>query len=175
MAIRTSLINQTMHVLFWIIYIGLCIKTGAILVSYGVSMFVNPVAASNLYKGTNMFLLHQFSKVHYSIIVLLFVLLNGLMATIGHWVIKITLSLNMEKPFSETILNYLFTISKLALYTGLVAMVGAAYSKWLLGHEISVPIHWAYGEILFFAGVIFIMAQVFKKGTVLQSENELTV
>jgi hypothetical protein len=69
----------------------------------------------------------------------------------------------------------LLTISKLALITGLVAIIGSAYSKWLLTYNISVPINWAYGEILFFAGIIFIVAQVFKTGTILQSENELTV
>ncbi len=66
MAGRTSLILKTMNVIFWVIFIGLCISTGSILYSYFVSMAINPVASRNLYIGVNLFHIYEYSTMHYS-------------------------------------------------------------------------------------------------------------
>jgi len=175
MATRTSFILKAMNVIFWVIFIGLCIKTGSILYSYFVSMAINPIAAQNLYMGLNLSGLQAYGIEHYSIIVIMLIVLTGLKAYIGYWVVKISMEMKMEKPFSEGVSRIISIISQIALITGILAIIAEAYSKWLMKQNLDIPIDWAYGEILFFAGVIFILAQVFKKGIELQSENDLTV
>jgi len=175
MASQTSLILKTMHVLFWIIFIGLCIKTGTLLFSYAFSMAVNPTAAQGLNTGINLSDLYNYDKVAYSIIVLMLTILTGLKAYIGYLVIKIFLEMKMEKPFSEGVSQIITKIAGISLVTGLGAVIAQAYADTLSSKNIPVPIDWAYGEILFFAGVIYIIAQIFSKGMALQSENELTV
>ena len=54
-----------MNVLAWVTFIGLMIKAGAILISYGVST-VNPQAAKNLYMGQDLYNLLEFSFWHYT-------------------------------------------------------------------------------------------------------------
>jgi hypothetical protein len=103
------------------------------------------------------------------------ILLTGLKAYIGYWIVKIFLELRIEKPFSEVINNMIIKIGKIALYAGLLAIIAQAYSEWLMKKNLAVPINWAYGEILFFAGVIYFIAQVYRKGTEIQAEGELTV
>jgi hypothetical protein len=101
--------------------------------------------------------------------------LTGLKAYIGYWVVNIFIEMKMEKPFSEGVNRIITKISQIALLAGLLAIVAQAYSKWLIKMDVEIPIDWAYGEILFFAGIIYLIAQVFKKGIELQSENDLTV
>ena len=175
MAKRTSLILKTMNVLFWIIFIGLCIQTGTILYSYLISMFVNPAASNNLYMNLNLSELYKFNITHYSAIVLMHSFLTGLKAYIAFCVVKIFMELKLEKPFSEGINDIISKISRFAVRAAVLAIAAQAYSDWLLSNGIVVPINWAYSEILFFAGVIYIIALIFKKGIELQSENELTV
>ncbi len=45
MTSQTSSILKTMNVILWIIFIGLCIKTGALLFSFFVSLFINAEGA----------------------------------------------------------------------------------------------------------------------------------
>jgi hypothetical protein len=175
MATNNSMILKTMNVIFWVIFIGLCIKTGSILYSYFVSMAINPVASHNLYMGLNLSELYNYSITHYSVIVFMLILLTGLKAYIGYWIVKIFLELRIEKPFSEVINNMIIKIGKIALYAGLLAIIAQTYSEWLMKKNLAVPINWAYGEILFFAGVIYFIAQVYRKGTEIQAEGELTV
>jgi hypothetical protein len=175
MATRTSFILTTMHVIFWVIFIGLCIEAGAILISYLVSMAVNPGASQDLYRGSNLAGLRAYSIGHYSAIVFLHIILTALKANIAWWVIRIFLELKIERPFSEGVDRIISKISRIALGAGLLALVAHGYSAWLMKRDVAVPIEWSYAEILFFAGVIYIIAQVFAKGIELQAENELTI
>lgn len=175
MASKTSFIFSTLNIIFWIIFIGLCIKTGTILYSFFVSLAINSIAAQNLYMGLNLSEIYNFGIAHYIIIVSLLILLTGLKAYIGYWVVKIFIEMKLENPFSEGINRIITNISRIALLAGILAIVAHIYSKWLLDNNLSVPINWAYAEVLFFAVIIYLIAQVFKKGIELQSENELTV
>jgi len=175
MTTTNSAILKVVHVMFWIAFIGLCIKTGSILTSFFVSLFVNNVAAGNLYLGLNLSDLFDFNTRYYTYIVSLLVVLTGLKAYIGYLIIKFFLKFNLQKPFDDALTPIFMHISHVALSTGLLAIVAESYSKWLMKKGTSIPIDWSGGEILFFAGVIYLLALVFKRGTELQTENDLTV
>lgn len=164
-----------MNVLFWIIFIGLCIKTGALLVSFLVNFFVNPGGAKNLYMGLDLSGVKAYSQSYYVHLASLMIALSGLKAYIAYLVVRIFLKFDLSKPFNHVITVLIDTISHVALGTGIVAMIGSASSDWLMKRGHDVPINWGAGEILFFAGVIYIIAVVFRKGTELQIENDLTV
>jgi hypothetical protein len=175
MTTRTSLLFKALHIIFWIIFIGLCIKTGALLISFTVSLFVNADGAKNLYLGLNLSDLFTFNKVHYGFIASAIILLTALKAFIAFLVVKIFLNFKLTSPFNETVSVLLFKISYVALGTGILAIAATIYSDWLHKKGISFVQDWGASEILFFAGVIYIVGVVFKKGTILQTENELTV
>jgi hypothetical protein len=79
---------------------------------------------------------------------LLYIAINTLQAYMAYFTIKIFLELKMEKPFSVPINNIIRKMSRLGL---------------------------AYSEILFFAGILFLVAQIYQKGIELQQENDMTV
>lgn len=171
----TSFIMKAMHVIFWIIFIGLCIKTGAILYSYFVSLAINPIASQNLYMGLNLSGLHAFSIYHYSMVVISLIMLTGLKAYIAYMVVRIFMEMKIEKPFSEGVNRIISKISAITFWTAIMAIGAHVYCEWLMEANMLIPINWAHEEMLFFAGVIYIIATIFRKGIELQSENELTV
>ena len=62
---KTETILVIMNVLTWIIFIGLMIEAGAILVSYGVSI-INPKMVIKMYKGFDFYSLSQYDFWHYT-------------------------------------------------------------------------------------------------------------
>jgi len=168
-----------MKVLSWIAFFGLCIKTGALAITFFVSEFINPIASKNLYLGLNLSNLKQFSNLHYSAIILLLIFLTALKAYMIYLVIRIFLKLNLMNPFSTDVALLIKRISYVALATGALAMMATQYGQWLSkkGVELNGLTEFvdSGAAFLFFAGIIFIISLVFKKGIEIQTENELTV
>lgn len=175
MSNSNSNLLKVMNVLFWIAFIGLCTKTGVILVSFLISLFVNAEGARDLYSGINLYDLYAFDLQFYVFTVSLFVTLTGLKAYIAYLVVLFFTKFNLEKPFSHELTSLFLTISYVSLGTGMLAIIADGYCKWIMKKGISVPIDWSGSEILFFAGVIYLLALVFRRGTELQTENDLTV
>lgn len=176
MSTNSNSVVKIMNVVFWIVFIGLCIKTGAIITSFCVSLFVNAQGAGDLYMGLDLSELYAFSQYHYIGTVSLLIALYGIKAFIAYLVVKIFMKFNFSSPFNHEVTDLISRISHWALEAGVLAIIASGYTKWLTNHQgISVPIDWAGEEILFFAGVLYIISLVFKKGTELQTENELTV
>ncbi len=164
-----------MHFIFWIIFLGLCIQTGAIIYSFFVSLFINPEGANNLYSGLNLSGLYAFSIKNYVSMVSLIISLSALKAYLAFLVIKIFLKFDFSSPFNAAVVSLITQISHLALGTGVLAIIANGYSRWLAKKGVAVLQNWEGGEFLFLAGIIFIIAEVFKKGFEIKTENDLTV
>ena len=168
-----------MNILSWIVFIGVCIKTGAILYSFFVSLFINPEGAKNLHMGLNLSDLYRFNIGHYDTVVSLIIILSGLKAYILYLVIKIFLKINFVHPFSTEVSFLISGISYVALGTGTLTLIANKYCEWLTGQGVAFPGLQAYlgggAEFVLLGGIIFMIAQVFKRGIEIQSENELTV
>ena len=126
--------------------------------------------------GLDLSALYDLGIAHYLIIAPMLIIVTGLKAYIAYWVVLIFKELKIELPFSRGIYGILIKISQIAFWTGILSVVNRVYSHGLMKeHDLEIPIDWAHEEILFFAGVIYLIALVFKRGMELQSENELTV
>ena len=174
-ATTNSTVLKVMNVLFWIAFIGLCIKTGAILTSFMVSLFVNAAGAGDLYLGLNLSELYSFNHLYYIFTVSLLIALTGLKAYIAYLAVKFFLKFDLSKPFTKELTGLFLRISYVSMGTGVLAIIAEGYCKWIMKKGIAIPIDWSGNEILFFAGVIYLLALVFQKGTDLQTESDLTV
>lgn len=172
---KTNQILEILKVVAWILFIGLCIKTGAILVSFVVSLFVNPAGAQNLYLGMNLSELLLFNQWHYIAMVSLIVTLSGLKAYLFFQVVRIISKINISHPFSEYTGKLISKMSGIALQIGITALVSVIYAKWLMKKGNHFTYEGGEVEFFFLAGILFVIAVIFKKGIELQSENELTV
>jgi hypothetical protein len=172
---KTENLLKALNVLSWLALVGLIVKAGAILISYGVSVFVNPDGAKNLYDGLNLSSERDFSFWHYTGTVTLMLALLVLEAYTAFLVAKVLSRIRLSSPFTPEVSEILERISYFMLGIWIIALVFNIHSKWLMKHIGGLRIDLVPSESIFLAGVVFVFAQVFKKGVELQSENELTV
>ena len=171
---RTGQLLMVMHILAWVVFVGLMIEAGAILVSYAVSL-INPETAKNLYKGLDLYNLSQFNFWYYTISVFFLVVLLIMKSWVSYLAIKTLSKFNLEKPFTMEVARRLEKISYAALATWVVTILSNAYSGFLLKITGKMYGTWISGDFIFMVGLLFIMAQLFKRGAEIQSENDLTV
>ncbi|CAM4209140.1 DUF2975 domain-containing protein [Aquirufa beregesia] len=170
MKTKTASILATMNVLSWIAYIGISIKCGAIIFTYVLSLF-NEQVAKDLYQGLNLYDLKNESFLHYSLIVGITAGLLALKAYVAHLVIKVLSKINLKSPFDMEVALQMEKISIMILYLWLISLGARIYQEIL-----DLPnMDWNGGEALFLSGLIFLFAQIFKKGVEIQAENDLTV
>lgn len=168
-----------LHVVCWVIFIGLMINAGAIAFSSGLSLFI-PEGAKHLYEGLDLSALKQFSIWHYTCIVSFLVVLPGLKAYLFYLVIRIFSKIDLDHPFSAPAAALILKISQVALGTGLLGIIADGYGRWLDKNDLAsvdtLRQYWSGStEFLLLAGIIFVIAQIFQRGVELQSEHELTI
>jgi Protein of unknown function (DUF2975) len=171
---RTEKILAVMYVFAWVAFIGLIIQAGAILISFGVSV-ANPVAAKDLYMKMNLYNLRQSNFWYYTVKVAMLVALLVLKAYTAWLVVKVLSRIKLKDPFTMETAKTLERISYFILVTWLLDQVQNAYAKWLSEGLSGLRDSLVLNEFIFLAGVIFVIAQIFKKGVEIQSENELTI
>ena len=172
---RTGVILTILHVLAWCAYFGLLVKTGIYVWNY-VTSFFNPEAPKNFYNGLNLYDLKQYSYWHFTIVVYFMIIIAALETYTAHLVVKVLSKIKIKNPFTIEVSNLIERISYFILSIWVVAMIFNVHMSWLSKR---VAGNWEQykvaGDFLFLAGVIFVFAQIFKKGVEIQTENELTV
>jgi len=171
---KTVGILMTMNVLAWIVFIGLMIKAGAMIVSYSVSV-TNPEAAKNLYMGLNLSNIREYDFWHYTGVVSLLVAILTIEAYTAFLVTKVLSKIKMTNPFTVEVVSIMERISYYIFGTWVVVMLYNAQIGWLAKKIQGLQEHYISGEFIFLAGVVFVFSQIFKKGVEIQTENELTV
>ncbi|AZA83405.1 DUF2975 domain-containing protein [Chryseobacterium lactis] len=175
---KTTKIISVLNVIAWIIFIGSCVKAGALAFSFIVTI-VNPDGAKNLYEGLNLYELYQYNINSYKLMMSSTIFLAGYKAYLAFLVVQIFQKINLAAPFSETVMRLITKISYSALAIGILSLLAMSYSEDFIkkGIQLSnINDFIGFGsEYLFFGGIIFIIAQVFKRGIEIQSENDLTI
>jgi hypothetical protein len=173
--IKSQRIFNIMNVVFWIVFIGYCIKAGAISIVSIISLFGNKKATENLYMGLDLSKLFEFSSTHYTIVVLLLILIASLKAYLFYLLINIFKTMDFNKPFHAAVVKLIFKISYVALAIGIIGAFTKSYFTWLVFEVFFTQIDLGTSAYVFMAGVVFIVATLFKRATEIQQENELTI
>jgi hypothetical protein len=180
----TDFLFKVLNVLAWIIFIGLCIESGGLIVNAFVSIFINPVASSKCWGGLNLYDLYQFNESHFISLVVLMIIVSVLKSILFYLIVNLfhKKKLNLSTPFNETMGKYIFNLSYLSFGIGLFIYCGNHFSNWLkiINNDKILPslqqLNFEGGDVWLFMGVILlIFAMIFKKGIEIQSENDLTV
>lgn len=178
MSKRTDFLLKALNIVAWIIFIGLCIESGALIFNFAYSIY-KPIGAHNIYNGLNLLGLREKHFNHFIGLMSFILLISTLKAYLFYLVVKIFLKLNFVKPFSIEIAKLIENISFEVFSIAIVGAIAQQYTKRLinLGYDISnAQEFWNdTGAFLIMAATIYVIAQVFKKGIELQNENDLTV
>ena len=181
---RTDFAFKSVNVISWIIFIGLCIETGGLMVNAIISLFINPMASSRFWGNRNLYELYQFNQSYFVSIVVLLIIVSMLKSILFYFIINIfhKKKLNLNNPFNEQLGKYIFKLGYLATGIGIFSWCGNKFSNWLKMisqnalTQISENIKFEGADIwLFMAIILLIFGMIFKKGIEIQSENDLTV
>lgn len=178
---RTRLILRALHVIAWIIFGGLSIDAGGY-ISNVFWTLAKPEHARNFWGGMNFSSLYSYGAYHFFLETMVMTIITVLKVWMFYLIVKILYNdrLTMSQPFSIELGRFTFRLSYLALSIGSLCYLGTIYTNWLLKEGVSMPdikyLHMNGADIWLFMGVtIFIIAQIFKRGIEIQSENDLTV
>ena len=175
---KTDLILKFLHVITWIIFIALCYQTGALMFNYAFMQF-RVFPPENQYLLLDLTELFSQSEVYFGLLFGLAIGVNGLTAYTFYLITLIFQFLNLHKPFSPEISKLITKISYYILTVGIVGAIAQGVTQELAKQGYPVEnafVHWKeYPAFLMMAAVVFVIAQVFKKGLELQNESDLTV
>ncbi|WP_205755966.1 DUF2975 domain-containing protein [Lacibacter luteus] len=171
-----------LHVLSWIIFIGVCIEAGAILFNIVFSLFINPLWADTFGGMGDLSELLKYDRGYFFVITFLMLIVALLRSVMFYVIIKIFLdkTLSLSQPFNSAVVRFIQQVAYLALGIGLFSGLAVKYAKWLAQKEVVLPdaesLHVAGADVWLFMGVILlVIAHIITRGIEMQTENELTV
>jgi len=176
--------RQTVNVLLvisWIIFVGLCVEAAGFLVNAYFAI-VNPAFISRLYRQVDLSDLLKYDQWHFFGITFII----GVTAIMKAWLFYLILKmlhnkdLNIAQPFSKKVQYFIFRISYFTFFIGVLSWYGVNYTSWLIEKGVKMPdsqfMRIGGADVwLFMAIVLYIIAQIFKRGIEIQSENDLTI
>lgn len=176
--------KQTLNVLLilsWIIFVGLSIEASGFIVN-AIFSIVRPDVVSRLYRQVDLSALLKYDHGHFFVMTFIMGIVAVMKAWLFYEIIKIIQSrdLNISQPFSKKVRRFIFCLSYAAFLISLFSWYGVKYAGWLIEQGVGMPdtqqLRLGGADVwLFMAVVLFIIAQIFKRGIELQSENELTI
>ncbi|MES1222356.1 MAG: DUF2975 domain-containing protein [Bacteroidota bacterium] len=180
--ITTKQILTILLILSWILFIGVCIEAGGSIFSAFYTLVINPINAATFWEGNDLSGLYKFDPGHFFAETLLISIAGVLKACIFYLIVKILQDkkLNMSQPFSREVRVFIIKVACLALGISFFTAWGVKYTEWLAKKGVNMPDtqHLRLGGAdvwLFMSVILFVIAQIFKRGIEIQSENELTV
>lgn len=181
--ISTGQILKVLEILSWIIFIGLCVEAGSIIVNTFISLFINPNGVENFWKGKEYLSgLYQYDYGYFMVVTIVMCIVAVLKAIMFYLIVKLfsNKTLDFYKPFSLELRKFISQLSYLALGIGLFSKSGDEYSDLFSKQGIQSVnlqlLNLEGAEVwLFMAVILFIISYIVKKGVEIQSENELTI
>jgi hypothetical protein len=182
MRITTNQILKVLYVLSWIIFIGVCIEAGGSIFSAFYTLAINSINARTYWVGNDLSGLYNYDPGHFFAETLLISIAAVLKACMFYLIMKILhdKKFNVSQPFNNEVRRFIIKISCLAFGIGLFTAWGVNYTEWIISQGVKMPdtqhLRLGGADVWFFMSVtLFIIAQIFKRGIEIQTENELTV
>lgn len=167
-----------LYVIAWIIFVGLSIEAGGLIVNFFFHLY-NPEMVQNLYQKLDLIKMYQDNEPAFFGIYSFILIISILKAVLFYTVIRLMHKMNLSKPFSTFVEKQISLVSYYALSIGLLCYITNQVVKNLNHRDlVSDNLNQFLGDseaFIFMGAVIYIIAQIFKRGVELQEENDLTV
>ena len=178
MSKTNNFIFIVLHIVAWLIFIGLSIEAGGLLVNFFFSLY-RPEFVGNLYQKLDLSEMYNLSKQAFFSMYSFILVISVLKAYLFYIVILLLIKLDLSRPFSSFVSKQISHISYFTFSIGLLSYIARQTAKNLQhrGYEIDqLNQFWVDSEaFILMAAVVYIIATIFKKGIEIQNENDLTV
>lgn len=178
MSKTNNFVFKVLHIIAWIIFVGLSIEAGGLLVNFFFSLY-KPEFVQNLYQKLDLTQLYQNSKSAFYGIYSFILTISILKAYLFYIVVMLMHKMDLAKPFNAYVSGQISQIGSFTLSIGLLSCIANQFAKNLKHHDFiieNVNQFWTGGDgFLLMGAIVYIIATIFKKGVDLQNENDLTV
>lgn len=172
----------SLHIMAWIIFIGICIEAGGIIFNTFFALVINPIGAQNFWMQIDLSNLINYDK-GYFLVVTAIMSIVALMKALMFYLIVILFHnklFDFNRPFNSTLNQLITNLAYLSFGIGLFSIWGLKYTAWLRLKGIIIPsvdnLHLGGADVwLFMSVILFVITQIFKRGIEIQIENDLTV
>ena len=182
MSRKTDSIFKVLNVVSWILFVGLCVEAGGFITNAFFTLLLNPVGASKFWVEVDLSAVYNYNQSYFVILILLIIIVTVLKALMFYLIVIIfhDKRFDLSHPFNEAVRRFILNIAYLALGIGLFSLWGAKFSNELMIQGVKITdvqsLKLGGADVwLFMSVILFIIAQIFKKGIEIQTENELTV
>jgi hypothetical protein len=178
MSKTNNFIIYGLHIVAWVIFVGLGIEAGALIVNFIFSIY-RPEFVQNLYQKLDLSEMYNRSKGAFYGIYSLILFISLLKACLFYVLIELLWKFNLAKPFSSFVSKKITQISYITFSIGVLCYIAQQTAINLQHHGFAIDKlneFWADSQaFILMAAVIYVIATIFKKGVEIQNENDLTV
>ena len=174
----SNFIFKVLHVIAWIIFVGLCIEACGLLVNFIVSIY-KPEFIDRLYQKMNLIELYHYNNWLFYCIYSLILSVAFLKSYLFYIVIMLLFKLDLSQPFNQFVSD---RITKISYFTFLIGILSYISNKTIYKiqnqnvNTSNLADFYSDSEaFILMAAIIYIIAVIFKKGIELQNENDLTI
>ena len=167
-----------LHIVAWVIFVGLCIEAGGLIVNFVFSIY-KPEFVQNLYQKLDLSEMYNRSKWAFFGMYSFILFLSLLKAYLFYAVIRLLSKLNLSKPFNSFVSEQITQISYYTFSIGILSYIARQTAKSVQHHGFDIDSlngFWADSQaFILMSAVVYVIATIFKKGVEIQNENDLTV
>jgi len=178
MSTTDNIVFKGLHILAWVIFIGLCIEAGGMLFNFILSIF-KPEFVSNLYQKLDLSEIYERSEWAYYSMYSLVLMIAFLKANLFYVVVVLLWKLDLANPFNNFVSSKIAEISYFTFSIGIVSFIARQSAKNLMHRGYSTEVlnqFWGDSQaFILMAAIIYIISVIFRKGIAIQAENDLTV
>lgn len=173
-----NLVFKGLHVIAWIIFVGLCIEAGGLLVNFIISLY-KPSLLPNLYQKLDLTALYESSRWAFVGSYSFILAIAALKASLFYTVVMLMHKMELGNPFTPFVARRILLVSYNTLAIGLLSYLAREFTRGLAKRGfITDSLHqfWHDSQAFVLMGaVVYIIAIIIKRGVEIQSENELTI
>lgn len=180
--ISTKQILNVLHVLSYIIFIGVCIEAGGFIFNTIFTLALNPVGAQKFWSQVNLNSLYYFNQSHFVVLTSYMIIVAVLRAILFYLIIKMlhNKKFSLQEPFNPAMQKFIFNMSYLSIGIGLFSFLGSKFTGWLSTQGVEMPdveqLRLGGADVWLFMGItLLVIGHIFKRGVEMQAENELTI
>nr|WP_321227885.1 DUF2975 domain-containing protein [uncultured Psychroserpens sp.] len=178
MSKTNNFVFNGLKIVAWIIFIGLCIEAGGLIVNFIFSMY-NPEFVQNLYQKLDLSEMYQRSKWAFFSMYSFILIISIIKALLFYKVIVLVTKIDLSKPFNQFVSRQISQISYYTFSIGLLSYIARQTAKNLQHYGYSIDTlnqFWADSQaFILMSAVIYVIATIFSKGVEYQEELEETV
>ncbi|UAB80085.1 DUF2975 domain-containing protein [Marixanthomonas sp. SCSIO 43207] len=173
-----NIVFKGLTIVSWLLFVGLCIEAGGLIVNFICSLFY-PEIVQSLYQKLDLTEMYETSKLVFFGMYGFILTISILKAVLFYIVVVLVTKIKLSEPFNNFVAKQIYKISYYTLSIGLLSFIARQLAKKLQHNGFVIDNlgqFWMDSQaFILMSAVIYIIATIFSKGVEYQEELEETV